>query len=642
MQPAVRILMVEDSEDDAFLLLRELAGGEFEITHTRVDNLVALREALQTGDWDLLLSDFSLPTCSALDVLAVLRGSGRDVPCIVVSGSIGEEAAVEALRLGARDFVIKDRLARLLPAISRELREADERRKRRVAEQALLETRERMRFALEAVGVGTWESALVTGRITWSDALARLHGVPPGQFDGTVTAFLDRVHPDDRERVHDFLTRSGPGERDGRLEYRVMWPDGSLHWIGAIGRTFHDGEGKPLRAAGVSIDITVQRHLEEQFRQAQKMESVGQLAGGIAHDFNNLLTVVTGYCEMLGERLQDDPAGTEDLEEIRRAAERAAALTGQLLAFSRKQILDPQVVSLNNIVAGLHPMLCRLIEESVRIDVRAADDLAPVYVDPGQMEQVLLNLAVNARDAMPNGGVLTIETANILLNESYADLQLDVPSGAYVRLSVSDTGTGIPPEIQPHLFEPFFTTKPAGQGTGLGLATVYGIVKQSQGHIWFDTAPDKGTTFTVYLPVAENPPSPSSAARRPATTDLAGTETVLIVEDDSRLQALDVRILRRYGYNVLVASDGIEAQRVCKEHRGAINLVLMDVVMPGPSGRLTADWILQQRPETKIIYMSGYTDDAIAHHGVLDAGMNFLQKPFTPEILARKVRDALS
>jgi hypothetical protein len=642
MTTLLRVLVVEDAEDDAFLLLRELASGGYDLTHLRVDTVEALREALHTQVWDLVISDFSLPTLNALDVLKVLAASGLDLPCIVISGTIEEEAAVDALRSGANDFIVKERLSRLLPAVARELREAAGRRQRRAAEIALDKSRHRMRFALEAAGVGTWESDIKSGKTEWSDVLERLHGQPPGSFGGTFEAFIEAIHPHDRQRVLDLIAQSLRDHTESRVEYRVTWPDGSIHWIAGVGQSFYDEAGQPVRAAGVGMDITVQKHLEEQFRQAQKMESIGNLAGGISHDFNNLLSIVTGYCDLLAERFVADTAATEDLAEIRRASASATALTRQLLAFSRKQILAPQVVNLNDTLADFQNMLSRLLEENVRIDFRLAPDLAPVDIDPGQIEQVLLNLAVNARDAMPHGGVLTIETANVTLDESYAQMHVDVQPGAYVALSVSDTGSGMSLDVQARLFEPFFTTKEKGGGTGLGLATVFGIVKQSRGHIWVYSELGMGTTFKLYLPVASSPHVEVPTKRTQASADLAGIETILVVEDADSLRLLSEKILKRYGYTVLLAANGDEAQRVCLDHPDPIHVVLADVIIPGGSGRTIADWITRHRPETKIIYMSGYTDNAIVHHGVLDPGTAFLQKPFSPEALARKVREVLA
>lgn len=642
MTRQLRVLIVEDSDDDAAMLLEELRRGGLDVEHKRVQTAEDMRAALTKQPWDVVLSDYSMPAFSGIGALTLLQETGLDIPLIIASGTIGEETAVKALKAGASDFLVKDRLARLIPAIQRETREAEGRRKRRVAETALAQTRERMQFALEAAAVGTWETELASGRTVWSEVLERMHGFRPGEFNGMFDAFIERIHVDDRQRVVDSISESLRSRTDSRLEYRTTWPDGSIHWIVGIGRTFYGEMGEPVRAAGVVIDVTPHKQLEEQFRQAQKLEAIGGLAAGIAHDFNNLLNIVVGYCQLLADRFADDAAAVHDLDEMRRACESAAALTRQLLAFSRRQILAPRTLDLNSVLTNCHTMCRRLVEENVQIDLRLADRLSPVRVDPGQVEQVLLNLVINARDAMPHGGVVTIETENVIVDEPYARTHLAVQPGPYVRLSVSDTGNGMSAEVQSRLFEPFFTTKERGRGTGLGLATVYGIVKQCAGHIWVYSEVGVGTTFKIYWPVVTTPDFPAAVPTRRTQAGLRGTEVVLVVEDEAALRALTERVLRRYGYSVLLAANGEEAQRVCMEHQGPIQIALMDVVMPGKSGRVVGEWITQFRPETRIIYVSGYTDDAIAHHGVLRPGITFLQKPFSPDALVSKIRETLS
>jgi len=638
----LRVLIVEDTENDALLVLHELARGQYDVTHRRVDTSQGLREALDTERWDLVISDFSLPTLTALDVLKVLAQSRLDLPCIVVSGTIQDEAAVVALRSGAHDFIVKDRLARLLPAVSRELREADVRRQRSAAEVSLAETRDRMRFALEAAGVGTWEFDIASGATVWSDVMERLHGQAPGTFQGTFEAFVDAIHPDDRRGVQDQMLKSTRDHTAARLEYQVTWPDGSVHWISGVGQTFYNDAGRAVRAAGVGMDITAQKSLENQVRLAQRMESIGLLAGGIAHDFNNLLTGILGYSKLVLEDLADHelPEGTRrDLEEIHKAGERAAALTYQLLAFSRKQIIQPTVLNINTVIARLEPMLRRLIGEDIELTARLSPELASANTDAGQLEQVLMNLIVNARDALPTGGKITIETSNVELDAAYARTHVAVVPGPFVMFAVSDNGFGMPREVQARIFEPFFTTKTKDRGTGLGLATVYGIVKQSNGSIWVYSEPGHGTTFKVYLPrVGE---APATVTQRIHTGVVTGKETILVVEDDQQVRKFTRDVLMRNGYTVFEASCAEEAQQVAAARSGQIDLVVTDVVMPGVSGRVLAERLSRQYPTMKILFMSGYTDDAIVQHGVLTPGVAFLQKPFTLAGLGRAVRDVL-
>ncbi|MBI3981795.1 MAG: response regulator [Gemmatimonadetes bacterium] len=386
-------------------------------------------------------------------------------------------------------------------------------------------------------------------------------------------------------------------------------------------------------------DITERKRLEDQFRQAQKMEAVGRLAGGVAHDFNNILTAIMGTSSlMLDEAAQDSPL-RNDILEIQRAAERAAALTRQLLAFSRKQLLQPRVLNLNRVVEGIEGMLRRLVGEDVAITTKLAADLASVRVDPGQMEQVILNLAVNARDAMPQGGTLSISTANVELDEEYAEAHTSVSPGSYVMLAASDSGTGISGESKAHLFEPFFTTKETGKGTGLGLATVYGIVKQSGGYIWVYSEPGQGATFKIYLPQVND--SPEELGPTPQEAPRGGSEVVLLAEDDRSVRTLAATILRKQGYTVLEASNGQEAIALAETHQGPIELILTDVVMPQLGGGLMVERLLALRPAARVLYVSGYTDDTVARQGLLQPGVQYLEKPFTPSALLRKVRQVL-
>lgn len=388
-------------------------------------------------------------------------------------------------------------------------------------------------------------------------------------------------------------------------------------------------------------EVSERKMAEEQLRQAQKMEAVGKLAGGVAHDFNNLLTAINGHSDLAMRRLKQDDPLYDKLEKIKKAGERAATLTHQLLAFSRKQILQPKVLDLNQVVFEMNKMLQPLIGEDIDLLTKLKPDLGMVKADPGQLEQVLMNLSVNARDAMPKGGKLTIETANVYLDEDYAGRHLSITPGWYVMLAVSDTGSGMDAQTQERIFDPFFTTKEVGKGTGLGLSTVYGIVKQSGGSIWVYSELGRGTTFKVYLPCvnrcAEEPVSSTDSNKLSE-----GNETVLLVEDEEMVREMAKEILEESGYRVLEAKHGHEALLIAGQYRGPIHLMLSDVVMPQMSGRELAEQFISLRKDMKVLYMSGYTDDAIVHHGVLDEGTSFIEKPFTPNALARKIRETLN
>jgi PAS domain S-box-containing protein len=416
--------------------------------------------------------------------------------------------------------------------------------------------------------------------------------------------------------------------------------DGSVASIRLSGRAIRDDDDKSTTFEVFAEDVTERRALEQQLRQSQKMEAVGRLAGGIAHDFNNLLMVITGYSEFLLEKVVDSSLRTP-AQEIASAAQRATSLTRQLLAFSRKQMLAPKILDLNAVVTENLRMLTRLIGEDIDLLMTPAADLGPVKADPSQMEQVIMNLAVNARDAMPHGGKLTIETSNLTVDENYARIQAGLPPGEYVMLSISDTGSGMDAETQVHIFEPFFTTKGV-KGTGLGLSTVYGIVKQSGGYIFVNSDPGHGTTFRIYLPRVVEPGELAVTQR--ATSVLAPkqpVETVLIVEDETNLRRMACQYLEKQGYRILEAADGAAAVQICVAHQGPIDLLLTDVIMPGMNGHELAERVRSLRPDTKVLYMSGYTENVIGHNGTLDPGINLLQKPFTLQALKERVREVL-
>jgi PAS domain S-box-containing protein len=449
----------------------------------------------------------------------------------------------------------------------------------------------------------------------------------------------DFLVPGERERVEAHGAALLRGEMASvRYEVKMLRRDGATVWTDVFVSP-SEWDGEPALLATV-MDITERRRLEEQYRQAQKMEAVGQLAGGVAHDFNNLLTAILGYTDMVREDLPPDDPRRADLDEVRRAADRAAALTRQLLAFSRRQVLQPRVLDVNEVVDGMAKMLRRLIGEDVQLRTTLAPGPQRTNADPGQLEQVIMNLAVNARDAMPEGGDLTIETGTVTLDAEYAVLHPDARPGPHVLLAISDGGNGMTADVQAHIFEPFFTTKGPGKGTGLGLATVYGIVKQSGGHVTAYSEAGRGTTMKVYLPVADA----DVASAATATTDApppTGSETILLVEDEEGVRRLTRGILERYGYHVLQARDGAEAVALCHGHRGDIHLMVTDVVMPGMGGPESAELIRQLRPGMKVLFMSGYADRAVTEHRVLGPDTPYLQKPFTPAVLARKVREVL-
>ena len=937
MSQPLRVLMVEDSEDDMLLLLRELRRGGYDPAYERVESAKAMKAALTRQSWDIVLADFSMPHFSAPAALSLLQESGLDLPFIIVSGTVGEDVAVAAMKAGAHDYLIKGKLARLMPTIERELREAQVRREHRQAAQAL---RDRERYFRALIEHAADVISLIdsTGLITYaSPAISRVLGYTPAEYVGlnafellhpddfqTSTALFEQLLPQpgasvtaqfrfrhkdgswrwveavgsnllaeasveaiivnfrditerkqaetetrrrnrelallnqviaasaagleaeavldlacrelalafdlpyanaallDEEKViarvvadyaaegptqdrpemlhltfpvaaspvlqyllshktplvvadapndprltqfRDLLRQRGlasllflpliiegevmgglgletieprhfsPEEislawsvagqvagalararltqlhqrlsaaieqaaesiiitdtkgaiiyvnptferlsgysraevigqnprllKSGQLDaafYEELWAtisagqvwhgrfvnkkkDGTSYTEEAIITPVRDESGGLINYVSVQRDVTRELQLEEQYHQAQKMEAIGRLSGGVAHDFNNLLVVINGYSELLLERHLDAASPLRKyVEEMKKAGERASTLTHQLLAFSRQQVLQPEILALNEVVGNMEQMLRRLIGEDIDLITKLEPEPGRVKADAGQIGQIILNLAVNARDAMPGGGKLTIETANVELDERYTHQHFGVEPGAYVMLAVSDTGSGMDAATQVRIFEPFFTTKERDKGTGLGLATIYGIVKQGGGDIWVYSEVGWGTTFKIYLPRI-NETDPALEAQPSLAVDMpAGTETVLLVEDEEAVRGLARQVLEMNGYTVLEAGHGGEALLLSEQHQAPIHLLVTDVIMPHMNGRELAERLAGLRPEMKVLYISGYTDQAIAHHGVLEPGLFFLQKPFSPFALARKVREVL-
>ncbi len=509
-------------------------------------------------------------------------------------------------------------------------------RRQKMYVEALDSSELRYRTLFDRNMAGVFRSTMSGKLLEFNDAFARMYGYEREELMRLPSHELYFGGAEERSRLIEFRKKN-PTEQ---FEVRYKKKDGSALWaMQSISMTKTKSGEEVIE--GTLLDVTARHVLEEQLRQAQKMEAVGRLAGGVAHDFNNLLTVISGYSQIQMEETAPGTALHEHAEQVFEASQRAAALTRQLLAFSRQQVLQPQVLRLNTILESMHKMLSRLIGEDIEVRTLCAPDLPSVRLDPAQIEQVILNLAINARDAMPKGGVLTLETECSELDETYTSGHPDVTPGLYVRLTVSDNGIGMDQSTVARIFEPFFTTKETGKGTGLGLATVYGVVKQSGGHITVYSEPGLGTTFRLYFPVAGKSAA-ETIAPKPALPNVnRGKETILVVEDDSALRELTRSILASHGYRVLVAQNGDEASRLCGENSRHIDLLLTDVIMPGMSGKEIASMCSALVPSLKVLYMSGYTSDVIMHHGVLDEGLAFLQKPFTPVGLSAKVRQVL-
>jgi two-component system cell cycle sensor histidine kinase/response regulator CckA len=507
---------------------------------------------------------------------------------------------------------------------------------RKRAEEELRRSEELLRRAEAIAHIAGWTLTVDDGVIVTSDEGRRLFGWGPGSH--RMDDLLALVHPDDRPRVEAAM-RGALAGIPFETEHRLV-VTGEIKWIHRRVEPETDGQGHVVRLIGVSQDITARRQLEEQFWQAQKMDAIGTLAGGVAHDFNNLLTIINGNSDLLLSSIKPDDPMRNRLAEIHKAGERAGSLTRQLLMFSRQQVIEPKVLDLNAVVADMEKMLGRLIGEDIVLTTVLGPALAPVQVDPGQFQQVLMNLSVNARDAMPQGGRLTIETCNVTLDDTYAGTHPGVRPGGYIMLAVSDTGTGMDAPTKARIFEPFFTTKETGKGTGLGLAVVHGVVTQSEGHIDVYSEVGKGTTLKIYLPAVKERLAMGKSGHGLRLMP-RGSETVLLIEDEDAVRTLARHVLSTCGYMVLEAADGREAVRVAGQHPGRIDLVVSDVVMPHLGGRQLVERLAAVKPGMKVLFVSGYTDNALVRHGVLEAEYAFLQKPFTLTALAQKVREVL-
>jgi two-component system cell cycle sensor histidine kinase/response regulator CckA len=640
MVKALRVLVVEDSERDLELLLRDLRKANYLVTHARVETEGEMRAALEQTAWDIVISDYRLPEFDANQALTTLQQSGVDVPFIILSGTIGEDVAVSALHAGASDFVIKGQTSRLIPSIERALNACEVRLARRAAEAALRESEARYRRMIDTTNEGVLMIDASHKIVFANDRMGVLLGYQAAEI--LTRSFFDFVAEESRAALAGRLDRR-PGDAGAgapQIESRLLPKNGEELWVLLDSTSLPQEGSRPAGTLVMVMDVSQRRRLEDQLRQAQKMEAIGSLAGGVAHDFNNLLSVILSYTALVIEGLRPGDPIRADLGEVAKAADRARELTQQLLAFSRKQLIEPKALDLNQVVLGMDRMLRRILGESFDLSLLTAHELGSVYADPGQIEQIIMNLVVNARDAMPAGGNLAIETGNVDLDPAYASLHHDVLPGRYVLLAVTDTGAGMSPETQARIFEPFFTTKGPNRGTGLGLSTVFGIVKQSGGHVWVYSEVGKGSTFKIYLPRRDEPPAPVMPAPA-APVSLLGTETILLVEDEEQVRTAARVILRRLGYNVLEAQNGGEGFLICERYPGKIDILVTDVVMPHMSGKELADRLGGLRQGMKVLFLSGYTETSIIHHGVLDSGVAFLQKPITPDSLARKVRTVL-
>jgi PAS domain S-box-containing protein len=584
---------------------------------------------------NLILHDLMLPDTDGFTSVERLRAlpGATAVPIIAVSGRFSDDDGVRKTKDHFATFLQKPiEPSRLVQIIKIYLRQIEE----------LRQSEEKFRQMAENIQDVFWMSNADLTKIEYvSPAYETIWGRTCASLYENPRSFLEGIHEEDRERVVKTLDLT----KEFEIEYRVVQPNGAIRWILDRGFPVCDDFGQVYRSVGVARDITERKRTEEELkktearlRQSQKLEGIGQLAGGIAHDFNNLLTVINGYSDMILQTLHSDHPIKAEVEAIREAGQRAARLTRQILAFSRQQALNPVAFNLNASVTGTEKLLRRLLGEHIILETSVEPNLGQVKADQGQVDQVIINLAVNARDAMPNGGSLKIETRNVELDESFTLRHPGMKAGPYVNLTVTDNGCGMDQATQARIFEPFFTTKEAGQGTGLGLATVYGIVTQSGGAIDVESALGKGSTFSVYLPRLGNDVGSSCVPEAKGVCSPRGAETILVVEDDDLVRSLTRQILRQHGYLVFDARNGIEAQKFCSTYDKPVDLLLTDLILPGLNGAQLAEQIRSARPDTKILYMSGYQNQLLKDNF---PGMALITKPFVADALARKVRVVL-
>jgi len=644
MQRPLRILHLEDDPDYPELVRSLLEAEGVQAALVPVANGPDFEAALQREPFDMILADYSLTEgYDGIQALRWAQDKCQDTPFLIVSGTIGEQAAIESLKSGATDYVLKQWPERLVPAVRRAAQEAEERRRRRQAEMGLRQSEDQYRMIFDNNPVPMWVFDHETlAFVEVNDAAVQQYGYSREEF--LRMTLKDIGGPDGTPALIEYLHELAAAERPARLASERVCShrkkDGTVIEV--------EVKWSPIcfkgRAASLTManDITTQKRLEDQLRQAQKMEAIGQLAGGVAHDFNNILTVIHGHAELLLAELRLSESASHSVRQIGQAAERGAALTRQLLAFGRRQVIQPRLLDMNETVGNMTKMLSRIVGEDIALQLHYCPQPAPVQADAGMIEQVLLNLVVNSRDAMPQGGRVVIRVTVTEVDATHLDQHPEGRLGRFVCLSVRDTGCGIAPDNLRRIFEPFFTTKEVGKGTGLGLATVYGILKQHHGWVEVESELGKGAVFKVFLPWNDSVAAGPDKGPFGGSPPRGGSETILVVEDEAALRDLVCQCLARCGYRILQADTGAKALELWAARRNEIDLVLTDLVMPDRmNGRQLAERLQADRPEVKVIFTSGYSAEIVGKDFVLRPGLNYLQKPFQPQKLATMVRACL-
>ncbi len=637
---AIQVLHLEDDVRDRELVRMMLEGSEVRCAFTYAANASEFEQALSARPFDLILSDFTLPAYSGTRALAHAQAKYPDIPYVFVSGTIGEERAIESLKNGATDYVLKHRLERLLPAMQRALGQGRERARRREAEAALRASEQRFREMAENIGEIFWIATPHAERWLYLSSAAELiWGRPLTELYSRHALWREAMDLEDRRRL-EAAVASLAESSEYRLEYRIRRPDGTLRWLEDRGYPIRGASGEIERIVGVATDITERKSLEVQLHQSQKMEAIGQLAGGIAHDFNNLLTVINGRAALALSSTGLSAETRDDLAQIAQAGERAAGLTRQLLLFSRKQTMVRRPLDLNRVIGESTRLFARLIGEHITVEMQLEPQLPVISADSTMIEQIVMNLAINARDAMPKGGRLILSTSTLTLSDSHRPHPLEARAGRYVKFSVRDSGCGIPEEILPRIFEPFFTTKEVGKGTGLGLATVFGIARQHDGWVDVQSTVGSGSEFDVYFPATQGSEGLAEIPAAANTTE-RGSETILLVEDEKAVREFAALVLTRRGYKVLEATSSVDALETWSTHADHVSLILTDIVMPdGVSGLDLAAKLQAEKPGLRVICTSGYSSEMLRQFSLLP-GFHFIHKPYSPPALLAIVREVL-
>jgi two-component system, cell cycle sensor histidine kinase and response regulator CckA len=639
MHPHLHVLVVEDSEDDMLLVLREIRRGGYTLDAVRVETPEEMQAALDRQSWDIVIADYTLPAFSAPAALKLLQAQQRDLPFIIVSGTIGEETAVAAMKAGAHDYITKGNLARLMPAVERELREAEERHKRHKAEQALRESEERFRQLADNILESVfWIADPQMEQFLYvSPAYENIWGSSCESLYANFAEWLAAVHSEDRQRIQtNFFEQALVGRYDE--EYRILRPDGSVRWIRDRGFPIQDANGTPYRVVGIATDITEKKHLETQFYRAQRLESLGTLASGIAHDLNNVLTPILTIAQLLRlSQLHLDERSQMLLTTLEESAKRGATMIKQILTSTRGTEGERNPVQIAPLLQEVVNVVEQTFPKSIHVHQTISDQ--PSYVvcaDSTYLHQVLMNLCVNARDAMPNGGILSLSVEHCFVDEAFTQTYLDAQIGDYVIVTVADTGVGIPPEVRDRIFDPFFTTKALGQGTGLGLATVLGIVKNYGGFLQVFSEVNRGTQVKVYLPAFEGTSACISQSPDKITGD---QELVLIVDDDNAVQLSTQSLLESRHYRVLSTDDGTEAIELYTQYQDKIRLVILDIMMPNMSGISLMQKLKEINPTVQIIALSGLPTNR--EPAIAAGATTFLPKPYSIENLLQSIHDLM-